>query len=603
MTAAARAVFAALLLATFGAFFVTQRLKNEPRVVRTLSLTNLFSPNGDKRREEATIRFRLESRSDDVSVTIIDSADDTVRRLVRERHVPAERKLRFTWDGRDDAGRVVPDGSYRVRIGLRKQGRSAILVKSIRLDTTPPRPVVQVVNPAGTRAPLVVAPGTLVRFRYLGGSAPKRLAPRFVVYRSDLNPPRIVARLVGARGSRSAVWDGLVAARPAEPGTYFVAARVRDRASNTGTSPPLRPAARGAPPSRPGITVRGLAVQPPSVPVSGGARARFFVDARGQSYRWRIRRVGATRGRARFRTVRSPVLSVFAPRGTGVYLMEVRTKLRRATVPFAVQGRARHPILLVLPVISWQGRNMIDDDGNGLPNTLVEIGLPNSPGVDDTRSRVDRVFAGAGLPEGFRSNEGPLLAFLDRAGLRYDVTTDVALQQDLSPLERHRGIVLAGLPRWVTPLLRERLRKRLAAGGRVLELGTGILRRGVLLDHGAVYNPSHEAASDIFGIRPATLVNKRKQLLAFPGDELGLFAGTDGLFASFDSSEPIASSGADAETASAAGADDGRAVIAALRYAGKGLIIRTGLPQWSVRLRDDANAQALTSRAWTLLAR
>src|SRR5205085_11341239 len=73
----ARIVFGLLVLATFGAFFVTQKLKQAPRVVRTLSMTTLFSPNGDGRREIATIRFRLESRNDVVTVRVQDEDGDT----------------------------------------------------------------------------------------------------------------------------------------------------------------------------------------------------------------------------------------------------------------------------------------------------------------------------------------------------------------------------------------------------------------------------------------------------------------------------------------------------------------------------------------------
>jgi hypothetical protein len=622
----ARVVFALLVVATFGAFFVTQKLKQSPRVVRTLSMTTLFSPNGDHRRELATIRFRLESRSDIVTVRVQDSGGDTVRTLASDRHVRSKRTVRLTWNGRDDAGKRVPDGIYHVRIGLRRSGRSAELVKPLRVDTTAPRPVVQTtavqladgvttrLGPAANRGAVILPPGGgRVFFGYLGYPAPTRLAPRFVVYRTDVSPPKIVARLRGTLGSRIASWDARVNGHPAPPGTYAVAARIRDEASNTGTSPPLRPGTKGAPVSRPGVTIRGLALQPPVFPTPAGTRARFFVDARGQSYEWRLRRVGAPTPLHRYRTFRGPALSVLTPpERTGVYLLEVRTHSRFAQVPFAVQAADKHrPVLMVLPLISWQGNNLVDEDGNGLPNTLRELGLPDSPGVDDSRINLERPFAGDGLPVGFRSNEGPLLAFLDRARLRYDVTTDIALQRDAvkhglkAALHGRTGVVLAGNPIWLPPSLRKGFVSYVRRGGRMLILGTQGLRRGAFVSVAkvAARNPSKANSSDDFGVRSAPPSHKPEDLLPLPpGDGVGLFANTDGLFSKVPSAEAIASPGDVANVVSAAGSDDGRPVIAALRY-GKGLVIRTGIPSWSLRLRDDSNTQAVTNRAWILLGR
>jgi hypothetical protein len=621
----ARVIFGLLVLATFGAFFVTQKLKQAPRVVRTLSMTTLFSPNGDQRREVATVRFRLESHADNVTVRVQDPDGDTVRVLASDRHVRSKRTVRLTWDGRDDTGRVVPDGDYRVRIGLRRSGRSALLVKPLRVDTTAPRPVVQTtavqlrdgrvtrLGPAEGHGAVILPPGGgRVFFGYLGLPGPDRLAPRFLVYRTDVSPPRIVARLRGRRGSRIASWDTTVRGRPAPPGTYAIAARIRDRAANTGTSPPLRPGTKGQPVSRPGVTIRGLALQPPAFPVRSGARARFFVDARGQSYQWRLRRVGAQRPLHRFRSFRGPALSVLTPpHRTGVYLLEVHTRARFAQVPFAVQAAEKHrPVLLVLPEITWQGRNLVDEDGNGLPNTLEELGLPNSPGVDDSRINIERPFAGDGLPLGFRSNEGPLLAFLDRARLRYDVSTDIALQRELvkrgpkALLRGRKGVVLAGDPVWLAPSLRRAIAAYVRGGGRVFEVGTDGLRRGVSVSVSkvAAKNPSREKPVDEFGVREAGPSAKPKTLLVFPDDQLGLFAATDGQFSDVPRVQGILSPGQTAEVAGAAGADDGRPVIAVLRF-GKGLIIRTGIPSWSSRLRDDSNTQAVTGRAWTLLER
>ena len=51
MTRAATAVFLALVVATFGAFFLAQRLKHEPSAVKGFSRVAIISPNGDGRKE------------------------------------------------------------------------------------------------------------------------------------------------------------------------------------------------------------------------------------------------------------------------------------------------------------------------------------------------------------------------------------------------------------------------------------------------------------------------------------------------------------------------------------------------------------------------
>src|SRR3712207_3145090 len=116
-SALARAVFALLVAATVGAFFVTQRLKRADPVVKQIRLQLVVSPNGDGRKDTAEVGFEL-PESDDVTVSMVDEDDDEVRRLVRARRLRAG-EHRFAWDGRGDRGRVVPDGMYFVRITLR----------------------------------------------------------------------------------------------------------------------------------------------------------------------------------------------------------------------------------------------------------------------------------------------------------------------------------------------------------------------------------------------------------------------------------------------------------------------------------------------------
>ena len=76
--------------------------------------------------------------------------------------------------------------------------------------------------------------------------------------------------------------------------------------------------------------------------------------------------------------------------------------------------RAR-PVLVVLPVLTWQGRNDVDDNGDGLPDSLAR---------ERRRASSGRSPAG-GCRSGSRASEAKLLAYLDRQGLRYELTTDL----------------------------------------------------------------------------------------------------------------------------------------------------------------------------------
>src|ERR687893_57903 len=162
-----RAVFAALVLATIAAFFVTQQLKSEfPLVIRFSAKPKHFSPNADRYRDVTRVGFDL-SEPARVTFSIMDGEGNEVRELVDDRELAGDAKHRFRWDGRDDEGNVVPDGTYRMRVVRRKQGR--------------------LVDPSrGKRV--------AVDIRYRG---PSTRGPEFRVWRTDDGPPRIVDRFRG----------------------------------------------------------------------------------------------------------------------------------------------------------------------------------------------------------------------------------------------------------------------------------------------------------------------------------------------------------------------------------------------------------------------
>jgi flagellar hook assembly protein FlgD len=593
-------VFAVLVLATFAAFFVAQRLKNAPPVLGQIGVRGVFSPNGDGRFDVTRLTFRVKE-TDEVSVAVLDVNGDEVRELLSGRHVTKGTLVRLKWDGRTDAGRRAPDGRYRYRITLQHKGRSVVLANSVRIDTTPPRPLVTSIGPSRE-------PGPELLPTQEGGDAVVHLQapgtkPVVRLFKTGPGPTRLVRQEKLPDGTKVWHWNGLTpSGRPVSAGTYLVSIETRDVAGNRGLSPPLTRGGLPATsygarlPGHGGITVRYLGVRPPAVATPAGDPVEFFVDARRRPWSWSVRRVGSGAATPSRRKTSARVRLHAPGRESGVYLMQVRTATHSATVPFAVQSAKRHAVLVVLPVMTWQGRNSVDDDGDGLPNVLDR-------GVG---AKLFRVYAGDGLPAGFAARDAPLLAWLDRRGHRYDITTDVALAAGRGPrLEDHTGVILPSDVRWLPRAVQQRLRRYVRNGGHVASFGIDALRRQVSLTRrGRMVDPTPPATTDVFGVRLRRLVRLPKPSnLVSADDSIDFFMGTAGAFGPFSLVQE-ADLGSAAASAVTENPQTGRPVIAASRL-GKGLVFRFGAPELASHLSSrahDADTAALLDRTWTLLS-
>ncbi len=219
---ASAALVAALLAATAVAFVTTERLKLTPNPILGPRVDKVFSPVCDCDTDTASISFRLR-RADLLSVDVVDGRGRPVRELARRQ--PAGRDaVTFFWDGRDDRGDVVSEGSYRPRVELHRERRTITLPNPIRVDVTPPtvrlvsvRP--RVFSPDGDKR----ADRVIVRFR-----ADERASGSLLVDGESR------VRLRGRRKEARIDWFGVIDGKPAPKGTYALSVIARDAAGNVG---------------------------------------------------------------------------------------------------------------------------------------------------------------------------------------------------------------------------------------------------------------------------------------------------------------------------------------------------------------------------------
>ncbi len=249
------ALVLALLAATAAAFAITEGLKLTPSPIRSTVVDKVFSPVCGCETARAHIRFRLR-KADTLTLAIVDAGDRVVRTLVDARRYN-HGLHRFTWNGRNDAGRVARDGVYRPRVHLAREHRTILLPNSIALDTKPPR----VTATIRTRT---ITPGL------------KRLT---AVYRlsEPANPLLLVNGKVVVRGRFSRPddkldWHGTGFAA----GTYRVSLRAVDLAGNQSAA---------TPPVTVTIVYLALAQHRLRVKAGGAVRVRFGPI---RSVRWRL---------------------------------------------------------------------------------------------------------------------------------------------------------------------------------------------------------------------------------------------------------------------------------------------------------------------------
>ena len=124
-----------LMVATGVAFVVTERLKLEPPPIKKTRVTKHFSPTCGCSTSKARIAFSLR-RNEQITLSIIGPGGKEVRQLIGSEDRPSG-PLHVDWNGRDDSGRLVPDGKYTVRVHLANERLEIPLPNVIQLDSQP----------------------------------------------------------------------------------------------------------------------------------------------------------------------------------------------------------------------------------------------------------------------------------------------------------------------------------------------------------------------------------------------------------------------------------------------------------------------------------
>jgi len=294
---------AALLVATAVAFVVTEKLKLTRNPIVAPVVDKVFSPVCDCESAAATITFRLR-RADRVDLQIVDDDGDVVRELARSRpHGRAA--VSYQWDGRDDSGQVVAEGTYRPRVHLDRQRRTIVMYTGIRVDTTAPR------VESFTARPLVISPDGDGRFdrakiRY-------RVDERATV-ELFVDGTRALRRL-GTKPTGSLDWFGVAGGEQLAERLHTLRLVARDPAGNLGARSGSRT-----------VRIRFLALGRDRIVTTPGARFAILALSQARTVRWRL---GERTGRQAPGTLR-----LQAPTEPGRYVLEVDAngRVKRAAV-------------------------------------------------------------------------------------------------------------------------------------------------------------------------------------------------------------------------------------------------------------------------------
>jgi hypothetical protein len=287
-------IVAGLLAATATSFAVEERLKLEDSPVLKTKVESLFSPKVG----EARIGFQLR-REENIGLDIVDDQGTVVRHALGA-GVFGQSSHQFAWDGRNDAGQIVPDGVYHVQLQLKDEDRTIEFPTTIRADSTPPTIDVhlkhQVFSPDGDHR----ADQLRVIYRFS--------EPAYAILFVNGKP---IGRSFRKKPVGSYPWD----AEGKKPGTYRVALAAKDLAGNETSTRAFS------------VVVRFVELRPRYVTHGPVVRVRVSTDAK--KVHWRFA--------GRSGTARPPKLTLRVPSQPGRYTLTVSANGHRARATVVVR--------------------------------------------------------------------------------------------------------------------------------------------------------------------------------------------------------------------------------------------------------------------------
>jgi len=291
-----------LLVATAATFGRAERLKLERSPIGAPRLTRIIGPTCRCPKAVARLKFTLR-RAERIDASIVDAGGNHVRTLAAGLARP-KGPVEFGWRGRDDRGRVVRDGLYRLKIELTDVHRAVTIPTPIRVDSHAPRVVLVSATPH-TFSPDGDTRADRVRFRYRSNEAvsPEVYVRGALVARTPIQPA----------GPGSLRWRGRIGGETAPEGTYTAWVQAVDAAGN-----------RSAPTRLVFVRIRYVTLRVPdrSAVVPGTLAFRAGADAKRVTYV--LARLGGKRqtlqGSARPGVVRLRLPARLAP---GRYVLEV----------------------------------------------------------------------------------------------------------------------------------------------------------------------------------------------------------------------------------------------------------------------------------------
>jgi hypothetical protein len=286
----------AVLVASAASFAVSEGLKVQRAAVTAVHVAKTFSPVCRCPQARATIAFKL-TRSDRLSLGILDANGVAVRTLVNRR-LFNRGAHHFTWNGRDDDGVIVPEGSYKPRVRLERTGKTFVLPNPITVDVTPPRIAVRSVSPR------VISPdgdgrSDVVHVRYRIDEHAHALL--YVSGRQE-------ARTKFQRLQDNVNWYGRLDSRRLPPGTYRLELGAVDLAGNESKRVPAGT-----------VRIRYVALPTRTYRVAPGAVVSVPVSTDAAHVRYVLRRRAAVVASGSS----APRLKLQAPRRPGRYALTV----------------------------------------------------------------------------------------------------------------------------------------------------------------------------------------------------------------------------------------------------------------------------------------